>query len=192
MAAILFYHSKTKHHLKTKLFWPFEIRTRSVFEPPLYLTSLYSCLFFSNYASFLNKETPPITTCMHSNSRASIHPSHSPKNLLYRPWNRSQTCLYFLLALETLGYADFKKDAEEVMNECRDVAAKRRRQSTRLENLVSFSEKGSTLVSHLLQDLKVLVQTSIKAKNLLNYKWCGICEIQNMHHIVFVARDLKL
>jgi hypothetical protein len=41
------------------------------------------------------------------------------------------------LALETLGYADFKKDAEEVMNECRDVAAKRRRQSTRLENLVS-------------------------------------------------------
>jgi hypothetical protein len=42
--------------------------------------------------------------------------------------------------LDALGYADFKKDAEEVMHECRDVAAKRRRQSTRLENLVNPSQ----------------------------------------------------
>ena len=42
---------------------------------------------------------------------------------------------HVLTALETLGYGDFKKDAEEVLNECKDVAAKRRRQSTRLENL---------------------------------------------------------
>ena len=38
-------------------------------------------------------------------------------------------------ALDSLGYGDFKKDCEEVLNECKDVAAKRRRQSTRLENL---------------------------------------------------------
>ena len=31
--------------------------------------------------------------------------------------------------------SDFKKDCEEVLEECKDVAAKRRRQSTRLENL---------------------------------------------------------
>lgn len=37
--------------------------------------------------------------------------------------------------MENLGYGDFKKDCEEVFNECKDVAAKRRRQSTRLENL---------------------------------------------------------
>ena len=31
--------------------------------------------------------------------------------------------------------SDFKKDCEEVLEECKDVAAKRGRQSTRLENL---------------------------------------------------------
>ena len=49
MAAILFYHSKTEHHSKTELFRPFEIRTRSVFEPPLYSgtdreSTIYECL----------------------------------------------------------------------------------------------------------------------------------------------------
>ena len=39
------------------------------------------------------------------------------------------------LALESLDFGDFKKDCEEVLNECKDVAAKRRRQSTRLEHL---------------------------------------------------------
>jgi hypothetical protein len=38
-------------------------------------------------------------------------------------------------ALDSLGYGDFRKEAENVMQECRNVAAKRRRQSTRLENL---------------------------------------------------------
>ena len=39
------------------------------------------------------------------------------------------------IALDSLGYGDFRKEAENVMQECRNVAAKRRRQSTRLENL---------------------------------------------------------
>lgn len=38
-------------------------------------------------------------------------------------------------ALDSLGYGDFKKDCEEVLEECKEVAAKRRRQSTRLENM---------------------------------------------------------
>ncbi len=42
---------------------------------------------------------------------------------------------FFISALDSLGYSDFKKDCEEVLEECKDVAAKRRRQSTRLENL---------------------------------------------------------
>ena len=42
---------------------------------------------------------------------------------------------HVLMALDSLGYSDFKKDCEEVLEECKDVAAKRRRQSTRLENL---------------------------------------------------------
>ena len=58
---------------------------------------------------------------------------------------------HVLAALEKLGYGDFRKDAEEVVScamcifqnllffkvltECKETAAKRRRQSTRLENL---------------------------------------------------------
>lgn len=42
---------------------------------------------------------------------------------------------HVLAALEKLGFGDFKKEAEEVLHECKETAAKRRRQSTRLENL---------------------------------------------------------
>ena len=45
------------------------------------------------------------------------------------------TIIIILAALDSLGYGDFRKEAENVMQECRNVAAKRRRQSTRLENL---------------------------------------------------------
>lgn len=38
-------------------------------------------------------------------------------------------------ALDRLGFKDYKQDAEAVLNDCKAVAAKRRRQSTRLENL---------------------------------------------------------
>lgn len=38
-------------------------------------------------------------------------------------------------ALEKLGFNDFKRDALNVLNDCKQAAAKRRRQSTRLENL---------------------------------------------------------
>ncbi len=37
--------------------------------------------------------------------------------------------------MDSLGYSDFKKEAEDALAECKDVAAKKRRQSTRLENL---------------------------------------------------------
>ncbi|KAF7987738.1 hypothetical protein HCN44_003601 [Aphidius gifuensis] len=38
-------------------------------------------------------------------------------------------------ALDKLGFEDYAKEAEEVLRDCKAVAAKRRRQSTRLENL---------------------------------------------------------
>jgi hypothetical protein len=37
-------------------------------------------------------------------------------------------------ALDRLGFNDFRKPAEEVMEDCKQVAAKRRKQSTRLEH----------------------------------------------------------
>lgn len=42
---------------------------------------------------------------------------------------------HVLEALDRLGFKDYKQDAEAVLNDCKAVAARRRRQSTRLENL---------------------------------------------------------
>ncbi|XP_041785797.1 protein Dr1-like [Anopheles merus] len=42
---------------------------------------------------------------------------------------------HVLEALDRLGFKDYKQEAEAVLNDCKQVAAKRRRQSTRLENL---------------------------------------------------------
>lgn len=42
---------------------------------------------------------------------------------------------HILLALERLGFGDYQAEAEAVLKDCKAVAAKRRRQSTRLENL---------------------------------------------------------
>lgn len=42
---------------------------------------------------------------------------------------------HILQALDRLGFKDYKQDAEAVLRDCKQVAAKRRRQSTRLENL---------------------------------------------------------
>merc|ERR1719186_198303 len=44
---------------------------------------------------------------------------------------------HVLVALEKLGFEDFRKDAEEVLTECKETktAAKRKKKSTRLENL---------------------------------------------------------
>ena len=43
--------------------------------------------------------------------------------------------MFAIAALEKLGYGDFRKDAEEALQECKEVAAKRKRQSTRLEHM---------------------------------------------------------
>ncbi|XP_058799587.1 protein Dr1 [Phymastichus coffea] len=42
---------------------------------------------------------------------------------------------HVLQALEKLGFSDYSTEAEAVLQDCKAVAAKRRRQSTRLENL---------------------------------------------------------
>lgn len=42
---------------------------------------------------------------------------------------------HVLEALDRLGFNDFKQEAETVLNDCKEVAARRRRQSSRLENL---------------------------------------------------------
>lgn len=41
----------------------------------------------------------------------------------------------YISALDRLGFSDYTVEAEAVLRDCKAVAAKRRRQSTRLENL---------------------------------------------------------
>ena len=47
----------------------------------------------------------------------------------------SFTAEHILEGLNKLGFSDFTRDALNVLNDCKLAAAKRRRQSTRLENL---------------------------------------------------------
>lgn len=42
---------------------------------------------------------------------------------------------FHITALDRLGFSDYTIEAEAVLKDCKAVAAKRRRQSTRLENL---------------------------------------------------------
>ena len=55
------------------------------------------------------------------------------------------------LALEKLGYGDFRKDAEDALAECKEVAAKRKKQNNRLENLgISQEElRQASLVQYI-------------------------------------------
>lgn len=72
-----------------------------------------------------------------------VHYYVNPFSLLFnRETNYLLTQLYFFtifvfvcLALDSLGFGDYRADAEAVLQDCKAVAAKRRRQSTRLENL---------------------------------------------------------
>jgi len=42
---------------------------------------------------------------------------------------------HVLIALEKLGYGDFRKDAEDALAECKEVADKRKRQNKRLDQM---------------------------------------------------------
>merc|ERR1712126_675828 len=65
-----------------------------------------------------------------------IHLISSESNdICNRQQKKTISAEHVLAALEKLGYGDFRKDAEEVLGEHKEMAAKRRRQSTRLENL---------------------------------------------------------
>jgi histone H3/H4 len=48
---------------------------------------------------------------------------------------RKNNLTHIVVALDRLGFNDYRTDAEAVLKDCKAVAAKRRRQSTRLENL---------------------------------------------------------
>lgn len=65
-----------------------------------------------------------------------IHLLSSEANEICNQKNKKTISAEHILdALDKLGFNDFKRDAVNVLNDCKQAAAKRRRQSTRLENL---------------------------------------------------------
>lgn len=65
-----------------------------------------------------------------------IHLISSEANEICNQKNKKTISAEHILdALDKLGFNDFKRDAVNVLNDCKQAAAKRRRQSTRLENL---------------------------------------------------------
>jgi down-regulator of transcription 1 len=73
--------------------------------------------------------------------------------------------LYLILALDRLGFNDYTLEAEAVLKDCKAVAAKRRRQSTRLENLGIPEEEllrqqqelFAKVISNLFTQIKIVV-----------------------------------
>ena len=67
--------------------------------------------------------------------------THQRKNSQYYQTNLNEHCLVRYLrylnfsALEKLGYGDFRKDAEDALAECKEVADKRKRQNKRLDQM---------------------------------------------------------
>lgn len=63
------------------------------------------------------------------------HIASEANNICNEQQKKTINADHVLQALERLGFADYKDDAEAVLKDCKAVAAKRRRQSNRLENL---------------------------------------------------------
>lgn len=81
-----------------------------------------------------------------------IHLISSEANEICNQKNKKTISAEHVLdALDKLGFNDFKRDALNVLNDCKQAAAKRRRQSTRLENLGIAEEELLRLHSRKIQ-----------------------------------------
>ncbi|KAK3913399.1 Protein Dr1 [Frankliniella fusca] len=63
------------------------------------------------------------------------HIASEANNICNKHQKKTINADHVLEALGILGFADYQDDAEAVLRDCKAVAAKRRRQSNRLENL---------------------------------------------------------
>lgn len=86
----------------------------------------------SEFIHLLASEANEICT---QQQKKTINAEHILGGMFANPscWKLSK--LQLLTALDKLGFSDYRADAEAVLKDCKAVAAKRRRQSTRLENL---------------------------------------------------------
>jgi len=75
---------------------------------------------------------------------------------------------HVLEALDRLGFKDYKKEAEAVLSDCKQVAAKRRRKNTRLENLGIPEEELLRQQQELFAKAREVVQQEEQAA------WCQL------------------
>lgn len=77
---------------------------------------------------------------------------------------------HVLIALEQLGFPDYKHDANAVLNDCKEVAANRRRNNNRLENLGIPEEEllrqQQELFAKARQEQAALDQANMLALNM--------------------------
>ena len=77
---------------------------------------------------------------------------------------------HILLALDQLGFSDYKHEANAVLNDCKEVAANRRRQSTRLGNLGIPEEEllrqQQELFAKAREEQAALDQAQLQALNM--------------------------
>lgn len=82
------------------------------------------------------------------------------------------------------GFKDYKKDAEAVLNDCKQVAAKRRRKNTRLENLGIPEEELLRQQQELFAKAREVVQREEQAA------WLSVQQnAQNMQNKVHSPDD---
>lgn len=76
--------------------------------------------------------------------------------------------LIYSFVFGNLGFKDYKKEAEAVLNDCKQVAAKRRRKNTRLENLGIPEEELLRQQQELFAKAREVVQQEEQAA------WCQL------------------
>lgn len=100
-----------------------------------------------------------------------IHLISSEANEICKKHNKKTiNAEHILIALDQLGFPDYKHDANAVLNDCKEVAANRRRQSTRLENLGIPEEEllrqQQELFARAREEQAALDQAQLQALNM--------------------------
>lgn len=100
-----------------------------------------------------------------------IHLISSEANEICKKQNKKTiNAEHILGALDQLGFPDYKHDANAVLNDCKEVAANRRRQSTRLENLGIPEEEllrqQQELFARAREEQAALDQAQLQALNM--------------------------
>uniref|UniRef100_A0A131XNQ0 Protein Dr1 n=1 Tax=Hyalomma excavatum TaxID=257692 RepID=A0A131XNQ0_9ACAR len=99
------------------------------------------------------------------------HLSTEANDICNRQQKKTISADHVLGALDSLGFGAYRQDAEAVLKDCKAVAAKRRRQSTRLENL------GIPEEELLRQQQELFAQARQQQAELAQQEWTQMQQV---------------